>query len=335
LRVGSLITRFAPGALIASLLAAGCGDNPMGPSQPPTEGPKLACPANQSTRTTSRSATVTYPLPSVSGGTAPVSVSCSPPSGSSFPAGSSTTTCVATDAMQRTDRCTFTVTVDVVPLLGATRFVAFGDSITEGKMANGDTAQPNYPDGLRQQLAARYTSQIVTVITEGAGGETSAGGVIRLPGVLAADNPEVVLLFEGVNDLAPGNPSLISPLISNLRTMIQQARGRNVQVLLATLLPEIAGGSRAGAAALIVPANDQIRALAASQGATLVDLYAAFSGQERTLIGSDGLHPTQAGHDTIARTFYDVIRVRFEVPPTSTLTQHRPAAGQPFGWRGE
>lgn len=278
---------------------------------------------------------MTYPDPTVTGGVAPVSVVCTPPSGSSFPIGNSTPACVATDSQQRFDRCTFTVTVEAVPILGATRFVAFGDSITEGKLANGDFAQTPYPSGLKQQLSARYTSQVFFVFAEGGGGETTAGGVARLPGVLSADNPEALLLFEGVNDLASGGQSSISSLVANLRTMIQQARGRGVQVFLATLLPEVPGGSRAGAQPFIVPANDQIRAMAASQGATLVDLYEAFRGFEGTLIGSDGLHPTELGYQAIARTFFDAIRLRLEAPSNPTLTDINQPAGFAWGWRDE
>jgi acyl-CoA thioesterase-1 len=283
-------------------------------------------------QTTGRSATVSYPAPTVTGGAAPVSVVCTPPSGSSFPTGNNTTTCTATDAMQRTDRCTFTVSVQAVPLLGATRFVAFGDSITEGKLADGNTTPTPYPAGLRQLLASRYTTQTFTVFGEGGGGETTSGGVQRLPGVLTADNPEVLLLFEGVNDLPFGNSATISAMVNNLQTMIQQARGRNVQVMLATLLPEIEGAQRAGAAPLIVPANDQIRALASSQGVPLVDLYQAFRGQESTLLGFDGLHPSPQGYQVITQTFFDAVRGRFEVAPTSTLTH---LASPPAAWRVE
>ena len=307
----------------------------MGPTPPPADGPKISCPASQSIRTTSRSIAVSYPPPTVTGGVAPVSVVCTPPSGSSFPVGNSTTTCVATDSQQLRDQCTFTISVEAVPLIGATRFIAFGDSITEGKLANGDLAQTPYPAGVKRQLEGRYTSQLFIVFTEGGGGETSSGGLSRLPGVLNADNAEVLLLLEGVNDLASGGTAAISPLVSNLRTMVQQAQGRGMRVFLATLPPEVPNGQRAGAQPFIAPANDQIRALASSTGATLVDVYQAMVGLESTLIGSDGLHPSEAGYQTIARTFFDAIRLRLEVPPTTTLTELvRPAAGA-FPWRGE
>jgi lysophospholipase L1-like esterase len=252
-----------------------------------------------------------------------------------FQLGTSTTSCVATDAQQRTDRCSFTVTVDAIPLVGATRYVAFGDSITEGKLSNGDLTPNSYPAGVKSQLQARYTSQTFFVFGEGLGAETTSGGVGRLTGVLNADTPEVLMLLEGVNDLNGGGLASISPMISNLRTMIQQAQGRGIRVFLATIPPEIPNAQRAGAQPYIVPANDQIRALAGGTGATLVDVYQALIGQLTTFIGPDGLHPTEQGYQQIARTFFDAIRQRLEVPPNSTLTSLTPPAAPAFSWRGE
>lgn len=239
-------------------------------------------------------------------------------------------TCTATDARQQTDMCTFSVTVEVVPVLSKTRFSAFGDSITEGKLASGDTAPVPYPSDLRMRLAARYTMQDLIVSNDGVGGETTVGGAARLPGVLSARNPEVLLLVEGVNDLALGDSSRVAVVINNLRSMVQTARGRGIQVFLGTLLPEIAGGSKTGALALIVPTNDQIRALAASQGVPLVDLYQAFNGMERMLIGEDGLHPNAAGYQKIAETFFNAIRGRLENAPTMTSTLTFNASARPI-----
>jgi len=83
--------------------------------------------------------------------------------------------------------------------------------------------------------------------------------------------------------------------------------------LVATFLPQRRGGQRAFAVDTIVPANDQVRAMAAAEGAGLVDLYEAFGGNLDTLIGFDGLHPTEAGYQKIAETFFNVIRSRFEL----------------------
>jgi acyl-CoA thioesterase-1 len=225
--------------------------------------------------------------------------------------------------------CMFAVTVEVVPVLSRTRFSAFGDSITEGKLASGDTAPVPYPSDLKMRLAARYTMQDFIVSNDGVGGETTVDGAARLPGVLSARNPEVLLLVEGVNDLALGDSSRVAVVINNLRSMVQTARGRGIQVFLGTLLPEIPGGSKTGALALIVPTNDQIRALAASQGVPLVDLYQAFNGLERMLIGEDGLHPNAAGYQKIGETFFNAIRGRLENAPTMTSTLTFNASARP------
>ena len=135
----------------------------------------------------------------------------------------------------------------------------------------------------------------------------------RLPGVLSADSPEALLLMEGVNDLFGGDPSTISPMINALTQMVRQAQNLGVQVFLGTLLPERPGGSRSSALPLISAANDQIRQMAALEGAILVDLYQGFAGSPDPYIGDDGLHPTESGYGKIAELWFEVIRARLEV----------------------
>jgi lysophospholipase L1-like esterase len=172
-------------------------------------------------------------------------------------------------------------------------------------------------------LVQRYTSQAFDVFAAGFGGECTQGvacassGVLRLPGVLNADRPQVLLLQEGANDLIVGGATAIPSLVSGLRTMVQEARHRGIVVFLGTLLPQRRGGSRAGNPALIPLANDQIRVLATSEGAILVDLYDAFGGSPDPWIDNDGLHATRAGYTKIAETFFTVIRSRLEIQPAS------------------
>jgi len=101
-------------------------------------------------------------------------------------------------------------------------------------------------------------------------------------------------------------------------------------VLLATLPPQNPDGSdpldRGVEASSVAPFNDQVRALAASKGIPLVDVYQAFNGQ-LSLIGSDGLHPTAAGYHLIADTFFAAIKQNLEAPAT-------PQAARPFQGRG-
>ncbi|MDN4594492.1 HYR domain-containing protein [Polycladomyces subterraneus] len=77
-----------------------------------TEPPVITCPANItiSNDPGECGAFVTFPDPTVTDN-CPVTVSCSPASGSFFPVGTTTVTCTATDAAGNTSTCSFTVTV--------------------------------------------------------------------------------------------------------------------------------------------------------------------------------------------------------------------------------
>ena len=72
----------------------------------------ITCPADISVTTTNPGGeVVNYSAPTTSGGCAPVTVVCNPPSGSTFPVGTTVVTCTATDGQSNTATCTFTVTV--------------------------------------------------------------------------------------------------------------------------------------------------------------------------------------------------------------------------------
>jgi hypothetical protein len=78
-----------------------------------TQPPSIACPANITVETApgSNSANVDYDLPKVSDNCPGVTASYDIPSGSSFPAGTTTVTGTATDSSGNTATCSFTVTV--------------------------------------------------------------------------------------------------------------------------------------------------------------------------------------------------------------------------------
>jgi lysophospholipase L1-like esterase len=296
--------------------------------------PELTCPAPQTQQSADgQPIAIAYGSPTIVGGAAPVTIACVPISGSMFPVGVTPVTCRAVDAAVRASSCEFNVMVTPPPprpRISATRFVAFGDSITEGQISlspYGLIPSPpqSYPFKLQNLLVSRYIDQgsSIRVLDEGIGGERVSVGLTRLPRVLSADAPEVVLLMEGVNDLNSGSASAIPGVVSALRSMVIMARGRGAQVFIATLLPQRAGGQRAFAVGLIEPTNSQIRAIASSEGAVLVDLYQGFGGSPDPWVGSDGLHPTEAGMQRIAEIFFDAIRERLDITAAPTFRFRR------------
>jgi lysophospholipase L1-like esterase len=257
-------------------------------------------------------AAVDYEPPQVVAGEPPLKVSCAPPRGSVFPLGTTAVSCNVTDSALRTNACAFTVTVVRRPRLSATRFMAFGNSITAGEPGS------NYPAMLQTMLTARYAAQapVIRVINRGVGGERSPDGADRLPEELADVRPDAVLIEEGVNDIFGGTDSRVPIIIEALEDMIRKVRRRpNVAVLLATLLPTRQGSPKGDNAFPLVPeVNRRIRDLAVRQNVVLVDLYEGFGGSADPYIGPDGLHPNEQGYRKMAEIFFDRIRATLEDP---------------------
>jgi lysophospholipase L1-like esterase len=277
--------------------------------------------------------TVTYDGAMASGGAPPVVVNCAPGSGSSFPIGSTTVTCTVTDARQRTSSCSFAVVVTPPPRLSVTRFLAFGDSLTQGEIVSEgsfgrvhtlliDDAKA-YPTRLRELLATRYATQTLTVVNRGERGVKAADAPPDLSALLALGQYDVLLLMDGNNDLLLQDSVAMMAAANGMRQMVRDAKSRRVQVLLATLPPQNPDGCcprRGVGAPLVVPYNDSLKLIAAGESVPIVDVYQAFNGDVTTLIDFDGLHPTAAGYQRIADTFFDIIKARLEVPATTTVT---------------
>jgi lysophospholipase L1-like esterase len=317
----------SPGARVGICLAVlilleRCsGTTPTAPPPPPIS---VICPTNLSAQVSQGQTTVTvvYSPPGVSGGKAPVTTSCTPASGTSFSIGTTPVSCTVSDAALQSVGCTFSVSVAAapVPRLSATSFMAFGDSLTEGKttLLPDMVFETSYTLKLQAQLQARYTSQSVVVVNEGLGGENAIDGVNRFHNQLLNDKPQVVLLMEGANDLLQFGATGIAGVITAVDRMGIDATGRGAQVFLATLPPADPRKVRGSGGTFVPALNAQLTSLATARQWTLVDVNAAFKG-DLTLLGPDGLHPTDAGHQVIAKAFYDRIVARLELPPAAGL----------------
>lgn len=331
---GSRARRVSMFVASVSVVAMACGGAPTRPTpipEPPPPPPPtlvLTCPAAQTGMSLqNQPVAVSWPAPTAEGGTPPVTIACTPQSGATFTAGVAVVSCTAADAGVQRASCSFTVTITRPPQLSVTRFLAFGDSITWGTNSPpapffGAYPLPppttSYPTQLLGLLSARYLDQTITVVNEGWPGERVGDGLIRLPGVIASSAPEVLLLLDGANDLI-GDPSSATTryIADRLRDMLRSARSRapGVRVLLANFPPQFPGTpSHRGAGAPFVPElNQRIAEVAASEGATLVDLYSALLPDLKQNIGVDGLHPTVQGFTLMAQTFSAAIQALFDV----------------------
>jgi lysophospholipase L1-like esterase len=317
--------RLLNGVLVLGLLLAiGCGGKTpiQPPPPPPPDQLRVSCPAEIVAEATGSAGTdVHFDTPSPTGGRAPVGIECAPGSGSIFPIGETSVRCTAIDADMAQASCGFMIRVRVSQTLFFTKFVAFGDSITDGAISLAPlimlAGPETYPYKLEQMLLQRYPSQAFTVVNSGKGGEDTREGARRLPSVIEAEKPEVLLLLEGINHI---NELTNDRQVSALRTMVAEAKDRGVDVIIATVMPVTPAFSqyRSTTVPKIRALNERIFDIANEFSlGNVVDLFALFEANPG-LIGRDGVHPTAEGQTRIAEAFRDEIVRRYESRATMT-----------------
>ena len=168
----------------------------------------------------------------------------------------------------------------------------------------------SYPFKLFDMLTARYTADEVLVYNAGKPGERASEAGDRLAQSIRESTPELVLMMDGANDLL--GDAGVSTTVGAVDRLVRDALHRGVKVMLATLPPQRASGRRGFAAPIIPAYNDEIRRVATKNSVILVDLYAQVP---LSMIGEDGLHPTEEGYQRIAEIFREAIAREYEQRP--------------------
>ena len=166
-----------------------------------------------------------------------------------------------------------------MPVSAATVLI-LGDSISA---SYGMDIQQGWVSQLDKRLAARSPGQH-TVINASVSGETTTGGLNRLPVLLKQHKPDVVVLELGANDGLRGQPPAL--IKRNLEAMIRLSRqsGARVVVLGMRILPNY-GKAYSEAFAGVFPAA------AKSGGASVLPFFLAGVGGVPALMQKDGIHP--------------------------------------------
>ena len=108
----------------------------------------------------------------------------------------------------------------------AVRVLVHGDSLSAGY---GLELGQEWPALLQQQLQKSAFAG-VKVANSSISGETTAGGLARLPAVLAKEQPNIVILALGANDALQGQD--LSLTQTNLQNMVHLAQQSKAQVLI-------------------------------------------------------------------------------------------------------
>jgi lysophospholipase L1-like esterase len=196
---------------------------------------------------------------------------------------------------------------------GEKRIVCFGDSITHR----------GYPQVLQRMLG-------VEVLNAGVSGQTTAGALPRLQKEALDNEPDVVIIFFGTNDSRLDAPKAHVPIPkyeSNLSEMVDRCESAGAKVVICTIPPinskqyftrhsreafEAAGGLEK----VVADYRAAALAVAKTKQVPVVDLNQLLLKTPEWLSG-DGVHPTDAGNEIIAKLVGEVVGPMIAVTPSA------------------
>jgi acyl-CoA thioesterase-1 len=177
----------------------------------------------------------------------------------------------------------------IAPASGAPTLLIVGDSLSAGY---GLDRGQSWVD-----LLAADPKEILgtdgQILNASISGETTTGGLSRLPGLLERHQPDAVLIALGANDGLRGLP--LTTMQANLKAMFQLATDAGAQVLYAGIeLPRNYGGPFTRA---FRRAQDQV---AQDTRVPYLPFFLEPVALNRELFQEDGLHPTAEAQSIIA-----------------------------------
>jgi acyl-CoA thioesterase-1 len=183
--------------------------------------------------------------------------------------------------------------VPVVLILGDSLSAAYAIPVESGWVAL-----------LEQRLSQQGRARVVNASISG---ETTAGGLSRLPALLAEHRPALVAIELGANDGLRGLP--IGEIRDNLAQLVDLAQGASAQVLLIGIELPVNFGPRY---------RDHLRAvyaeLAQAKDTALVPFLLEGVALDPALILDDGLHPNAAAQPRILDNVWPVLAPLVDAP---------------------
>jgi acyl-CoA thioesterase-1 len=182
--------------------------------------------------------------------------------------------------------------------------LVLGDSLSA---AHGISPRDGWVALLQARLAQQSPAR--PVVNASISGETTAGGLARLPALLEEHQPALVVLELGANDGLRGLP--LATIRANLASMLQQVE---------------AGGARALLVGIELPVNygpryrdglrTMYRDLATEFNVPLVPFLLEGVALDPALMQEDGLHPTAAGQPRVLENVWPVLQPALAALPT-------------------
>lgn len=189
-------------------------------------------------------------------------------------------------------------------------FVALGDSLTVGFQS----PSPMAPNGVetpytqwlenmvREKLRGMGRNVNAFIVNAGVNGDTTDGMSRRFAKDIAAERPDYVIIWAGLNDLFAGRrpPEVFESIVE----LYERCHDIDASPIGCTLIP-VEESDQVNEA--IVALNGLIKGHCLEEGIPLVDLYGATtdaSGKLRRALSNDGAHLTTEGYRLVAEIIY-------------------------------
>jgi acyl-CoA thioesterase-1 len=175
--------------------------------------------------------------------------------------------------------------------------LALGDSLTAGY---GLSRKQAYPALIAEKMrGANYQFE---VINAGSSGDTTAGGLRRLPPLLRGKRIDVLILALGINDAFRGVS--IEQMRANLQAIIDQTRARhpNVSIIIAGMQLPLASSD-----GYVREFGEMFGTLAEKNRTALIPYLLEGVGGDPELNQFDRIHPNAAGQRVLAENVWRVL----------------------------
>lgn len=178
--------------------------------------------------------------------------------------------------------------------------LVFGDSLSA---AYGIEERQGWVELMRQRVENQGLP--VQLHNASVSGETSSGGLARLPAALASHEPDIVLLELGGNDGLRGLP--LKLLKQNLQRMIDLIRDSDAQVILAGMQIPPNYGPR-----YTLPFTELFGELAAENSIPFIPFLIDGIPQQPELMQSDGIHPRAEAQTMIVDNVWEIVSAEID-----------------------
>ena len=188
--------------------------------------------------------------------------------------------------------------------------VALGDSLTAGyRIMDPYAMDPRVPYTahleamIRTMFHGTGRSTLALVINAGINGDFTDDMLERFEKDVAAERPDAVVVWGGINDLGAGRKP--EQVLGNLLKLHDMARASGVESVACTLTP------MRHTSDAMRKLNELIRKNCAERGTRLADLFPQFINTEGNLkhkYSDDGSHLTAEGYRLVAKIVYDTTR---------------------------